>query len=146
MLRTTQRHHAGACVLVFAFAMLHSSRAQEIVCSGGFGSFTSSFNTGVTVSVGAGRDTGFAGRFCNAKLSWAQTDLVVEPKAWEVDVDAMGIDLGLGSPVVAFQTRKTNVNRQVSYLIYSLKKPPRPLWTITGGSHYSAADTDLDGR
>jgi hypothetical protein len=30
--------------------------------------------------------------------------------------------------------------------IYSLNEPPRLLRTITGGSDYSAADTDLDGR
>ena len=34
----------------------------------------------------------------------------------------------------------------VSYQIYSLKKPPRLLRTITGGDSFSAADTDLDGR
>lgn len=126
--------------------IVRSSQAQDVVCSGGFGSFRSTFATGVTVSVGAMRNLEFAGRACEAKLNWDKQDLLVEPKAWQVDVDAMGIDLGLGSPVVAFQIKSTDVDRLAKYEIYSLKKPPRPLRTITGGNSYSAADTDLDGR
>ena len=129
-----------------AVAMVGSIEAQDVVCSGGFGSFKSTFATGVTVSVDARRNADFAGRVCEAKLNWADKDLMVEPKAWQVDVDAMGIDLGLGTPVVAFQIRKSNIDRQVKYEIYSLNEPPRLLRTITGGSDYSAADTDLDGR
>lgn len=34
----------------------------------------------------------------------------------------------------------------MSLQIYSLRKPPKLLRTITGGSFFSAADTDLDGR
>jgi hypothetical protein len=127
-------------------AMVGRLEAQDVVCSGGFGSFTSTFATGVTVSVDARRNTEFAGRVCEAKLNWGKKDLLVEPKAWQVDVDAMGIDLGLGVPVVAFQLRKSNVDRLVKYEIYSLNAPPRLLRTVTGGSDYSAADTDLDGR
>jgi hypothetical protein len=123
-----------------------STLAQDVVCSGGFGSFESTFATGVTVSVDARRNADFAGRVCEAKLNWADKDLTVEPKAWQVDVDAMGIDLGLGAPVVAFQIRKSNIDRLVKYEIYTLKEPPRLLRRITGGSYYSAADTDLDGR
>jgi hypothetical protein len=134
-------------VLFFCLAAIAGSgAAQDVVCSGGFGSFKSTFATGVTVSVDARRNTEFAGRICEAKLNWAQKDLLVEPKAWQVDVDAMGIDLGLGAPVVAFQIRKSNVDRLVKYEIYSIKEPPRLLRTITGGAGYSAADTDLDGR
>jgi hypothetical protein len=127
-------------------AMVRSGLAQDVVCSGGFGSFKSKFATDVTVSVGAARNAGFAGRMCEAKLDWDQEDLLVEANAWQVDVDAMGIDLGLGSPVVAFQVRKTDASRLVKYEIYSLKKPPRQLRTITGGDHFSAADTNLTGH
>lgn len=127
-------------------ADVHSSPAQDAVCSGGFGSFTARFATGVTVSVGAKRNAKFAGRTCVAKLDWDKQDLLVEPDAWQVDVDAMGIDLGLGSPVVAFQTKATDLDRLQKYEIYSLKKTPRQLRTITGGAFYGAADTDLDGR
>ena len=127
-------------------AAVASAQAQDVVCSGGFGSFKSTFLTGVTVSVDARRNTEFAGRMCEAKLNWGTKDLLVEPRAWEVDVDAMGIDLGLDAPVVAFQIRKNDIDRLVKYEIYTLKEPPRLLRTITGGSDYSAADTDLDGR
>jgi hypothetical protein len=123
-----------------------SLKAQNVVCSGGFGNFKATTASGVIVSVDARRNTEFAGRVCEAKLHWGKTELLVEPKAWEVDVDAMSIDLGLGAPLVAFQIRKSNVDRSVKYEIYSLEQPPRLLRTIKGGSEYSAADTDLDGR
>jgi hypothetical protein len=131
---------------VCVVATVGSVEAQDVVCSGGFGNFKSTFATGVTVSVDATRNTGFAGRVCEAKLSWAKKDLLVKTNAWQVDVDAMGIDLGLGAPVVAFQIRKNDIDRLAEYEIYSLKQPPLLLRTVTGGSYYSAADTDLDGR
>jgi hypothetical protein len=135
--------------MLLAFCVIadvRSSPAQDVVCSGGFGSFTAKFATGVTVSVGAKRNAEFAGRTCVAKLDWEKQDLLAEPDAWQVDVDAMGIDLGLGSPVVAFQTKATDLDRIQKYEIYSLKKPPKQLRTINGGASYGAADTDLDGR
>jgi hypothetical protein len=131
---------------VCVYLTVGSIEAQDVVCSGGFGNFKSTFATGVTVSVDATRNTGFAGRVCEAKLSWAKNDLLVKTNAWQVDVDAMGIDLGLGAPVVAFQIRKNDIDRLAEYEIYSLKQPPLLLRTVTGGSYYSAADTDLDGR
>ena len=132
-----------AC-LVMAFGS--RGQAQEPLCSGGFGTFKSDFRTGVTVSVGAVKQAGFAGRMCSAKLEWDQQELVVEPSAWEIDLDAMGIDLGLGAPVATFQIMRTDVDRFATYKIYSLKKKPQELRTITGGDEYSAADTDLDGK
>jgi hypothetical protein len=148
MLRPLNSQLVGTWMLLSfcVVAMVGSVEAQDVVCSGGFGSFKSTSATGVTVSVDARRNTEFAGRICEAKLNWDKKDLLVEPEAWQVDVDAMDIDLGLGTPVVAFQIRKSNVDRLVRYEIYSLKEPPRLLRTITGGSDYSAADTDLDGR
>jgi hypothetical protein len=126
--------------------MVRGSAAQDVVCSGGFGSFQAEFATGVTVSVGAKPNAGFAARTCRAKLNWDKQDFLVEPEAWQVDIDAMGIDLGLGLPVVTFQITRTDVDRLATYEIYALKKPPQRLRTITGGDYYSAADTDLDGR
>jgi hypothetical protein len=131
---------------VCGMALASNSPAQDVVCSGGFGSFKSASATGVTVFVGATRNTGFAGRACEGKLAWDNKDLLVESSAYQVDVDAMGIDLGLGSPVVAFQINATDIDRLATYEIYSLKKPPRRLRTIKGGDSYAAADTDLDGR
>lgn len=132
-----------AC-LVMAFSS--TGQAQEPLCSGGFGTFKSDFRTGVTVSVGAVKQAGFAGRMCSAKLEWDQQALMVEPSAWEVDLDAMGIDLGLGVPVATFQITRTDVERFAIYKIYSLQKKPQELRTIAGGDDYSAADTDLDGK
>jgi hypothetical protein len=71
---------------------------------------------------------------------------VVEPEASQVDIDVLGADLGLGTPVVAFQMKKSNADWRMAYQIYSLQKPPRLLRTIAGGDFFSAADTDLDGR
>jgi hypothetical protein len=127
-------------------AVVPESHAQEAVCNGGFGSFESISLSGVTVSVDATRNGPFAAHSCEAKLAWDKQRQVVEPKAWQVDVDAMGIDLGLGSPVVAFQVKRTDIDRIANYEIYSLKKPPVLLRTIKGGDRYRAADTDLDGR
>jgi VWFA-related protein len=122
------------------------SQTQPVVCSGGFGSFDSESTTGLTVSVGAARNGEFAARACQAKLSWDKQDLLVEPVAWKVDVDAMGVDLGVGSLVVALQVKTTKVDPLMKYEVYSLQKPPQQLRVITGGDFYSAADTDLDGR
>ena len=148
MLRPANRHLVRTWMLLSfcVGAAVGRIEAQDVVCSGGFGSFKSTFATGVTVSVDARRNADFAGRDCEAKLNWADKNLMVEPKAWQVDVDAMGIELGLDTPVVAFQIRKSNIDRLVKYEIYTLKEPPRLLRSITGGSYYSAADTDLDGR
>jgi hypothetical protein len=131
---------------LFFMATVRNIQAQDVVCSGGFGSFKSTFVNGVTVSVGASRSAEFAGRLCDAKLYWGKQEFLVEPKAWQVDVDAMGIDLGLGSPVVTFQIQKLDIDRLVRYDIYSLKEPPHLLRTITGGDRYSASDTPLEGR
>jgi len=63
-----------------------------------------------------------------------------------VDIDALGVDLGLDTPVVALQVKNSDTDWFVTYKMYSLEKPPRLLRTVTGGSSFSAADTDLDGR
>jgi hypothetical protein len=139
----------ASTMMVLSFCVMtivRGSAAQNVVCSGGFGSFKAVFATGVAVSVGAKPNSEFAARTCRAKIDWDKQEFLVEPEAWEVDVDAMGIDLGLGSPAVTFQIKRTDIDRVAKYEIYSLKKPPRELRTIIGGDYYSAADTDLDGR
>jgi len=123
-----------------------SGQTHNIVCSDGYGKFESKFGSGVTVSVGAVKNSQLARRVCGARLSWDQADLVVEPEASQVDIDVLGADLGLGTPVVAFQMKKSNADWRMAYQIYSLQKPPRLLRTIVGGDFFSAADTDLDGR
>jgi hypothetical protein len=135
---------------VFVFLCVLSGfcggQTPGVLCSGGIGSFQVQFSTGVTVSVGAARTGRLANRACGATLSWEKQNLEVAHEAEEVDIDVLGVDLGLGMPVVAFQVRKSAVNSPVEYQIYSLQKPPRLLRTIAAKDFLSAADTDLDGR
>src|SRR5438309_489816 len=63
-----------------------------------------------------------------------------------MDLDAFGIDLGLGLPVATFQMKKANTECCMTLQIFSLRKPPKLLRTITGGSFFSTADSDLDGQ
>jgi hypothetical protein len=121
-------------------------QAHHLVCSDGDGKFEVKFATGVTVSVGAAKNGELAKRACKANLSWDKQDLLVVPEASQVDIDALGADLGLDMPVVAFQVKKAAADSGMAYQIYSLQKPPQLLRTITGGDFFSAADTDLDGR
>ena len=71
---------------------------------------------------------------------------MVSDAAPELDVDAFGVDLGMGVPVVAVQVKKSKAECCMEYRIYSLREPPVLLRSITGGRFFSAADTDLDGR
>ncbi len=119
---------------------------HETVCSQGIGRFTSKSISGVTVSVGAARNGEFARHTCQADLAWDGQHLLVEPEAWQVDIDVMGADLDLGTPVVAFQVKKSDLDPLITYEVYSLTKPPRKLRTITGRDFFRAADTNLDGR
>jgi hypothetical protein len=138
---------AGATLSPAFFCLLSAvCSGQDVVCSAGFGTFDAKSTTGVTLSVGAVKDEGFARRVCEAKLTWDKNDLLVEGRAWQVDVDLMGADLGFGAPVAALQIRKADVDPLMTYEIYSLSKPPRKLRSITGGDSYSAADTNLDGQ
>jgi hypothetical protein len=121
-------------------------QAHDVVCNDGSGKFEVKFTTGVTVSVGAAKNGGLSRRVCKATLTWDRQDLQVVPEAPQVDIDALGVDLGLGTPVVAFQVKKSDSDSGMAYQIYSLQKPPRLLRTITGGDFFSAADADLDGH
>jgi hypothetical protein len=79
-------------------------------------------------------------------MSWDLHNEVVATDAFQLDVDAFGVDLGVGAPVVTLQVKKSSADCCMTYLIYSLQKPSRLLRTIPGGDFFSAADTDLDGR
>jgi len=83
---------------------------------------------------------------CEAALNWGEEHLAVAESAWQADVDAFGIDLGVGAPVVALQVKKSKTECCMEYKIYSLRAPPMLLRTISGGDYFNAADTDLDGR
>ncbi len=114
-------------------------------CRNGEGNFEHRFFTGVSVRVGATTNGEFSARGCAAELLWNNHELKVAQDAWSVDIDMLGTDMGIGSPVVAFQIRKRDIDPRSKYRIYSLKDPSL-LRTITGGDSYSAADTNLDGR
>lgn len=134
--------------LVFLCLVSSRCRAQvpDVLCHEGSGAFESVFHTGVKVRVGAAKDGGLATRACEAAVSWDQHNQLVVTGASQLDVDAFGVDLGVGVPVVTFQVKKSSTDCCMTYQIYSLQKPSRLLRTITGGDFFSAADTDLDGR
>jgi hypothetical protein len=138
----------GTASLVLFCALAGTCRAQDhgVVCRDGSGNFEAAFPMGVAVQVGAQRREGLATRKCAGTLLWTTQKLEVASTAAEVDVDAFGIDLGLGAPVVTFQQKKTDAECCMTLQIYSLQRPPKLLRTITGGSFFSSADTDLDGQ
>ena len=137
---------AAAVLLFCALAGACHAQGHGVVCRDGNGSFEAAFPTGVAVLVGAERRDELATRKCQATLLWDKQKLGVAATAAEVDVDAFGIDLGLGAPVVTFQAKKAEAECCMTLQIYSLQRPPKLLRTITGGSFFSTADTDLDGQ
>jgi hypothetical protein len=122
------------------------AQSHDVVCREGVGDFEAEFQTVVTVRVGPARIRDLESRVCNAALSWGDQNLVVADAASQADVDAFGVDLGVGAPVVAMQVKKSKAECCMEYKIYSLRAPPVLLRSIAGGEFFSAADTDLDGR
>jgi hypothetical protein len=145
------RFPSGGVALAFVFLFSLSAsvcRAQirDVVCHDGDGEFGATFPTGVQVHVGPARNEGLASRVCEAALSWGDEKLEVAAAASQVDIDAFGVDLGVGAPVVALQVKKSKDECCMEYDLYSLREPPMLVRRITGGEFFSAADTDLDGR
>jgi hypothetical protein len=143
-----RRCAAATALLAFVCAAAGACQAQSdaVVCRGGAGNFEAAFPTGVSVQVGAARREGFARRECEAALLWDKGKVTVTTGVAQVDLDAFGVDAGLGAPVAAFQVRKSNSDCCMTLQLYSLRKPPKMLRTITGGSFFKTADTDLDGQ
>src|ERR1700688_17292 len=141
---------AAAALGLFLLACLTAgvchAQSRDVVCRGGVGFFEAEFPTGVRVHVGASRIGELEARVCEAALSWGDQNLVVSAAASDLDIDAFGVDLGLGMPVVAVQVKKSKAECCVEYKIYSLRDPPVLLRSIIGGEYFSSADTDLDGR
>jgi hypothetical protein len=136
-----------ASLLLFcAIAGACHAQTDAVVCRAGSGSFEAAFPTGVTVQVGAARREGLARRVCEGTLLWDKGRLVVATGVAQLDVDALGIDMGLGPQLVTFQVKRADAECCMTFQIYSLRKPPKLLRTITGGSFFSTADTDLDGQ
>jgi hypothetical protein len=132
--------------LLWPALALSTCQAQYATCENGNGEYSVRFASGVTVSVGATRKGAFAERACFAKLLWNGREIPVVADAGEVGIDVLGVDLGFGKPVVAFQIDESGSGSERVYQIFSLTKIPRLLYTITGGDTYSAADTDLDDQ
>ncbi len=133
-------------LLVLAWCGHCLAQGREVLCSNGDGTFQAQSPSGVTVKVAAARVGGLSTRACEATLRWDKQNLTIATNAPQIDVDAFGVDLGLGVPVAAFQVKNSANQSSMEYEIYSLEKPPRLLHTITGGDFFSAADTDMDGR
>lgn len=126
---------------------LHSqSHFEDVTCDNGAGEYSSEFFTGATVSVGPLRRGAFAERACAAKLRRGSEEITVASDAAQVGIDVLGADLGFGQPVVAFQIDESGDGTKRGYQIYSLVKPLRLLYTISGADAYAAADVDLDGQ
>lgn len=122
------------------------AQTRDVLCRDGNGEFHAEFPTGVAVSVGPARNEGLAARVCAAELAWSDQKIAVASRAAEVDIDAFGVDLDVGAPVVALQVKASKNDCCMEYEIYSLRQPPTLVRRITGGAFFSAADTDLDGR
>jgi hypothetical protein len=136
-----------AALLVFwAIAGACHAQSGAVVCRDGIGNFAAISPSGVSVQVGAARSEGFARRQCEGTLLWEKSKALIATGVAEMDVDAFGIELGLGSPVATFQVKKAEAECCMTLQIYSLRKPPKLLRTITGGTFFSTADTDLDGQ
>src|ERR1700687_4172055 len=143
-------HCGGAALALFFLSCITPkichAQSHDVICVDGTGDFETEFQSSVRVHVGAARNGGLAARVCEATLTWNKQNLVVATAASQLDVDAFGVDLGVGVPVVAFQVKKSKTDCCMVYKIYSLRSPPVLLHSITGGEFFSAADTDLDGR
>jgi hypothetical protein len=133
-------------LLSFLAASVCHAQSRDVVCRGGVGFFEAEFPTGVRVHVGASMLGELEARVCEAALSWGDQHLAISDAAPELDIDAFGVDMGLGAPVVAAQVKKSKADCCMGYSIYSLRSPPVLLRRLTGGEYFSAADTDLDGR
>ena len=133
-------------LLFWAIAGTCHAQNGALVCHDGIGNFEAVSLTGVSVQVGAARSEGFARRACEGTLLWEKSKALIASGVTEMDVDAFGIDLGVGTPVATFQVKKAEAECCMSLEIYSLRKPPKLLRTITGGTFFSTADTDLDGQ
>lgn len=136
----------AACFFALTFAPRSNAQiSTEVVCKNGDGDFQADFSTGVSVDIGPARNGKMATRSCDAELRWNRQSLRVASGAFAIDLDAFGVDLGIGVPVATFQIKKSAGECCMSYEIYSLKQPAALRRTITGSDFFSAADSDLDG-
>jgi hypothetical protein len=146
LVRTSLKSAQALFLFFFLLSIPCHAQNRDVLCRAGVGEFEAEFHTGVTAHVGAGRNKELAARVCDASLRWSDQTLVLVSEAAELDIDAFGVDLGLGVPVAAFQVKVSKGDCCMAYNIYSLREPPLLLRRMTGGTFFSAADTDMDGR
>src|ERR1700689_1079005 len=102
------RVRAG-CLLLFlslsccGFVSFTHAESHSVLCTDGTGTFEAVSFAKVQVRVGATRKGPLAVRSCEATLSWNDEKLVVATDIPALDLDAFGIDLGLGPAVAAFE-------------------------------------------
>src|SRR5579863_6404065 len=113
----TQRYLRKSVPLLLLLTPVLTLAQPQSLCIDGFGAFQTSFFTGVQVTVGAAKKEGFAARSCSATLAWGKDSLLIVPEAESLDIDALGADLGLVRPVVAFQVKNSGADWFVTYKI-----------------------------
>lgn len=136
----------GSLLFLWGLASPCAAQIRSPLCENGDSQFQATSRTGVLVAVGPGHIGGLSTRVCEAELTWGQQKLVVAEQAAQLDLDLFGVNLRDEGPMAAFQVRPLKDKCCSAYQIYTLGQPPRLLRTITGGSNFYAADTDLDGR
>jgi len=122
------------------------AETPSVVCSEGSGRFETLVAGTLNVQVGPSSLGELSSRSCSAWLAAHKHGVDVATDSVMVDLDALAVDLGLGTPVAAFQVKKTAADCCMEYDIYSISGTPRLLRRITGGDFFRAEDTDLDGR
>jgi hypothetical protein len=142
---TGSLRHILSLILVCTTLNVTAAAGQQYLCDHGSGKFQGRTREGVVVTVGPEREEGLAKRDCDANIGWGKEQLVVAANAATVDLDMLGATLNGVGPVAAFQVR-SNPSGFVSYVIYSLRRPPHLLRTLTGANAFSAADTGLENQ
>jgi len=122
------------------------AETPSVVCREGSGRFETLVAGTLNVKVGPSSLGELSSRSCSAWLAAHKQRVDVATDSFMVDLDALAVDLGLGTPVAAFQVKRTAADCCTEYDIYSISGTPRLLRKITGGDFFRAEDTDLDGR
>lgn len=143
------RHRNFSLLVLLPLLFTYQAHARDVLCREGNANFNAEIRNGVKVHVGASRSGDLktlATRTCAGKLTWEKQELPVTTGAWQLDLDAFGVDFGDGVPAAAFEIKKSESDCCSAYRIYSLEKPPKLVRTLVGGEFYNASDVDLDGR
>ena len=118
------------------------AQSRDVVCREGVGDFEAEFVTGVAVRVGAVKERGSGCASLRGRAQLGRSKFCGRGAASQADVDAFGVDLGVGAPVAAIQVKKSKSECCMEYKIYSLRAPPALLRSITAGS-FSAPRTRI---